>query len=70
MAEVEKVTPVQLEQNDSSSAERGVDKSGIEYERAQLLAALPDPDAGKTEAERAEIVSNMLSLLLKTILTL
>lgn len=29
----------------------------IEYERAQLLASLPDPDAGKTDEERAAIVS-------------
>lgn len=30
--------------------------SGIEYERAQLLQNLPDPDAGKTEEERKAIV--------------
>lgn len=29
----------------------------INHERAQLLANLPDPDAGKSEEERAEIVS-------------
>lgn len=31
--------------------------SGIEAERAALLATLPDPDAGKSEEERREIVS-------------
>lgn len=31
--------------------------SAIEAERAQLLANLPDPDAGKSEEERREIVS-------------
>lgn len=34
-----------------------VDKSNIEYERAQLLAQLPDPDAGKTDEERLALVS-------------
>lgn len=28
----------------------------IEHERAQLLADLPDPDAGRTDEERAAIV--------------
>lgn len=36
--------------------------SGIEAERAALLAALPDPDAGKSEEERREIVSSHVSL--------
>jgi hypothetical protein len=31
--------------------------SAIEAERAQLLANLPDPDAGTSEEERREIVS-------------
>ena len=31
-------------------------KGTIEYERAQMLAGLPDPDAGKTDEERREIV--------------
>lgn len=34
-----------------------VDKSNIEYERAQLLANLPDPDVGKSAEELAAIVS-------------
>lgn len=32
-------------------------KGTVEYERAQLLACLPDPDAGKSDEERAAIVS-------------
>ena len=48
---------VDLEKTDTSSEEKGgVAKTGIEYERAQLLANLPDPDAGKTDDERREIV--------------
>lgn len=31
--------------------------SAIDAERAQLLASLPDPDAGKSDEERREIVS-------------
>jgi len=47
-----------LEKVDTSSEERHAPKSGIEYERAQLLANLPDPDEGKSEEERRAIVSS------------
>lgn len=30
--------------------------TGVHHERIQLLANLPDPDAGKSDEERAEIV--------------
>lgn len=43
----------EIEHGDVHAAARGT----IEYERAQLLASLPDPDAGKSEEERAAIVS-------------
>lgn len=46
-----------LEKTETSSEEKTGAKSGIEYERAQLLANLPDPDEGKTDEERREIVS-------------
>jgi hypothetical protein len=45
-----------LEKIETSSEEKG-NKSGIDYERAQLLANLPDPDAGKSDEERRIIVS-------------
>lgn len=54
MGDIEKPElPIELEKGTSH-----VDKSGIEYERAQLLANLPDPDAGKTDEERKAIVSS------------
>ena len=31
-------------------------KGTLEFERAHLLATLPDPDAGKSDDERREIV--------------
>ncbi|ROT34488.1 MFS general substrate transporter [Sodiomyces alkalinus F11] len=40
---------------ESSSAGESKGQTAIEYERAQLLANLPDPDAGKTEEERKAI---------------
>lgn len=40
---------------DTSSEDRG-GKTGIDYERAQQLADLPDPDEGKTDEERKAIV--------------
>lgn len=48
MADLEKPFPIETEK---------VDNTTIEYERAQLLAHLPDPDAGKTVEERQAIVS-------------
>lgn len=50
-----------LEKVETSSDERG-NKSGIEYERAQLLANLPDPDEGKSDEERRAIVSRPFSI--------
>lgn len=40
------------------SIELGADEkpTGVHHERIQLLANLPDPDAGKSDEERAEIV--------------
>lgn len=47
--EVEKPsTPVEIEK---------VKMTEIEHERAELLANLPDPDAGKDDEERRQIVS-------------
>lgn len=43
----------------SPSVMNGENTTDIERERAQALAALPDPDAGKSEEERAAIVSSM-----------
>lgn len=39
-----------------------VKMSDIELERAELLANLPDPDAGKNDEERRQIVSWTFSL--------
>ncbi|SPO06214.1 related to allantoate permease [Cephalotrichum gorgonifer] len=51
MSEIEKgVAPVEIENGDVQNV-----KGTLEYERAQLLANLPDPDEGKTEEERREI---------------
>uniref|UniRef100_A0A8H7N4Q1 Major facilitator superfamily (MFS) profile domain-containing protein n=1 Tax=Bionectria ochroleuca TaxID=29856 RepID=A0A8H7N4Q1_BIOOC len=56
MVDIEKPElPIELEKGSSH-----VDKSGIEYERAQLLANLPDPDAGKTDEERKEIDKKLM----------
>jgi hypothetical protein len=55
MADIEKPFPVETEK---------VDNTTIEYERAQLLAHLPDPDAGKTVEERQAIVSIINSALI------
>ncbi|CAG9936471.1 unnamed protein product [Clonostachys rosea f. rosea IK726] len=56
MGDIEKPElPIELEKGSSH-----VDKSGIEYERAQLLANLPDPDAGKTDEERKEIDKKLM----------
>lgn len=43
----------------SPSVMNGETATNIEREVAQALAALPDPDAGKSEEERAAIVSSM-----------
>ena len=56
------ITPPGLEKGtveDIENAEPGTisPQSGIDAERAQLLASLPDPDAGKSEEERRAIVS-------------
>lgn len=48
MADVERPTPTE------SIAEGKV--TCVADERAQLLSQLPDPDAGKSDEERAEIV--------------
>lgn len=49
MMDVEKPSaPVNIEK---------VKMSDIEYERAELLANLSDPDAGKNDEERRQIVS-------------
>lgn len=49
MMDVEKPsTPVEIDK---------VKMSDIEYERAELLANLSDPDAGKNDEERRQIVS-------------
>jgi hypothetical protein len=52
------ISPAQAEDGSLKDMQNGtVDKSTVEYERAQLLANLPDPDEGKTEEERKAIVS-------------
>lgn len=48
-----------LEKIETSSEEKG-NKSGIDYERAQLLANLPDPDAGKSDEERRIIDKKLM----------
>lgn len=54
MMDVEKPsTPVEIDK---------VKMSDIEYERAELLANLSDPDAGKNDEERRQIVSWTFSL--------
>lgn len=45
------------EKPETFTKEQIPNKSTIEYERAQLLAGLPDPDEGKSEEERRAIVS-------------
>lgn len=65
MADQEKATPApfgvdhkaDVEHADTSSEDH-IAGSGIAHERAQQLADLPDPDKGKTEEERREIVSS------------
>ncbi|KAJ4119814.1 hypothetical protein NW765_015232 [Fusarium oxysporum] len=51
MADLEKPFPVETEK---------VDNTTIEYERAQLLAHLPDPDVGKTVEERQAIEKKLM----------
>ncbi|KAF5250704.1 hypothetical protein FANTH_4147 [Fusarium anthophilum] len=51
MADIEKPFQVETEK---------VDNTTIEYERAQLLAHLPDPDAGKTVEERQAIEKKLM----------
>ncbi|KAF5627085.1 major facilitator superfamily transporter [Fusarium sp. NRRL 52700] len=51
MADIEKPFPVETEK---------VDNTTIEYERAQLLAHLPDPDEGKTIEERQAIEKKLM----------
>ncbi|KAG5802607.1 hypothetical protein H9Q74_012918 [Fusarium xylarioides] len=51
MADLEKPFQVETEK---------VDNTTIEYERAQLLAHLPDPDAGKTVEERQAIEKKLM----------
>jgi len=50
-----------LERVNTYSGDEKADNSGIDIERARLLASLPDPDAGKSEEERREIVSVFVS---------
>jgi hypothetical protein len=52
--------PEKIAQAEASHAD-GPIKSGIEAERAQLLANLPDPDEGKSEEEKRIIVSTPAS---------
>lgn len=51
----------EAENGDMQTQVGGHEKGTIEYERAQLLANLPDPDAGKSDEERREIVSYSVS---------
>lgn len=54
---VEVVTPEHVDKRFSSSEEEKVGViSTMQLERDKLLASLPDPDEGKTEEERKEIV--------------
>jgi hypothetical protein len=52
--EREKPTAVDIEKVPS---EKASPTAGLDAERNALLATLPDPDAGKSEEERREIVS-------------
>lgn len=56
MSDEKPVEAAEVERGDVSSG--GHEKGTIEYERSQLLAGLPDPDAGKSDEERAAIVSS------------
>lgn len=47
----------EAENGDMQTQVGGHEKGTIEYERVQLLANMPDPDAGKSDEERREIVS-------------
>lgn len=47
----------EVEHGDVQAQVGGHEKGTIEYERVQLLADLPDPDAGKSDEERREVVS-------------
>lgn len=50
--------PLTMTKVTDPNIELGVDEkpTGVHHERIQLLANLPDPDAGKSDEERAEIV--------------
>ena len=51
--------PTQPEEVENITEElppRAFPKGTLEFERAHLLATLPDPDAGKSDDERREIV--------------
>jgi hypothetical protein len=51
-----------VEVNDNSSTpEEKAEDQDIRIERSESLVSLPDPDAGKSDAERAKIVCLMPS---------
>ncbi|KAI6781904.1 uncharacterized protein J7T54_005114 [Emericellopsis cladophorae] len=55
------MTPSQNEEKNPSALEgRHVSKTGITHERAELLANLPDPDAGLSEEERLAIDKKLM----------
>ena len=47
---------IEVEHGVEKTPGAGFEKGTIQYERAQMLASLPDPDAGKTDEERLAIV--------------
>jgi hypothetical protein len=52
--EREKPTAVDIE---NVNSDKVAPTATVDAERSALLASLPDPDAGKTDEERREIVS-------------
>lgn len=53
---------IDLEQQSPSVRESAAATNNIERERAELLAQLPNPDAGKSDEEKQDIVRCTLSL--------
>lgn len=44
-----------VQQDERNASPGDLKQSNVEYERSQLLADLPDPDAGKSEEEKKAI---------------
>lgn len=65
MASFEKpIKPTEVENVEDEPSLGGYAKGTVEFERAQLLTNLPDPDAGKSDEERRAIVRALTRSLL------